>query len=113
MLNHSVITGLICSMPKRWRSPAGVFYIQFFLEHRSVQAEAGLNREVYCRLPIIAADQADGVERTALVKGAEITVTGFLVRRRDRHGDAELVLHATEIKIIHERGLRNERLSTS
>ncbi|KAA1460852.1 primosomal replication protein N, partial [Escherichia coli] len=55
--NRLVLSGTVCKVPIRKVSPAGIPHCQFVLEHRSQQQEAGLSRQAWCRMPVIASGQ--------------------------------------------------------
>ncbi len=93
-----MLTGTICKTPETRYSPAGIPLTRFTLEHRSLQMEAGMEREAVCRIVVIAAGRElkDQVER---VGAAEIVkVDGFIARADNRQGEQRLVLHAQQIQ---------------
>jgi len=93
-----MIAGCVVGPCEMRTSPAGVPIGRFLLEHRSSQMEAGLAREVYCRIPVVAcgAPVADTVG--ALAPGAPVRVRGFVGRANNREGEYRLVLHAAHIE---------------
>ena len=80
-----MIAGCVVGPCEIRTSPAGVPIGRFLLEHRSSQMEAGLAREVYCRIPVVAC-------------GAPVRVHGFVGRANNREGEYRLVLHAAQIE---------------
>lgn len=74
--------------------------VRFLLNHESQQREAGLVRQVRCRLPVVAsgADMQDVA--AGLVSGRAVRVTGFLARGGYRDSEPRLVLHAQRIDYL-------------
>ena len=89
-----MLTGLVCKTPETRYNPAGIPITRFSLEHRSRQVEAGLEREAYCRIIVMAAGTELSKTAQQLSEGTEVTVTGFIARADNRQGQAKLVLHA-------------------
>lgn len=50
--NRFSLIGIVASQPKRHQSPNGIYHCQFVLEHRSIQEEAGLSRQAWCKMPV-------------------------------------------------------------
>lgn len=97
-MNCLVLRGTICKVPTRTKSPAGVPHCYFTLEHRSLQTEAGLSRQVYCRIQVVASGKEIQTFTQNLTLGSEIQVTGFIARHEDQNGLGKLVLHAQTIE---------------
>lgn len=95
-----MISGWVCTPPELRYSPAGIPVGQFALEHRSRQTEAGLPREAYCRVGVVASGEALRGKVESLALGSLVRVTGFLSRTRNRRGESRLVLHVIEIDLI-------------
>lgn len=93
-----MLTGLVCRAPETRYNPAGIPITRFSLEHRSRQIEAGLEREAYCRIIVMAAGNELSKKAQQLNEEAEVTVTGFLARADNRQGQAKLVLHAQDLQ---------------
>jgi len=73
-------------------TPGGVAMIDAVLSHRSIQAEAGFDRQVEFEMPARFADAAaEKLSRTAL--GSTLQVCGYLAPRR--RGSRSLLLHVT------------------
>ncbi|BBG60325.1 primosomal replication protein N [Providencia rustigianii] len=95
-----VLTGTVCKALTRKVSPSGIPHCQFVLEHRSQQQEAGLSRQAWCRMPVIASGQALETHTHSITVGSLITVTGFISTHQGRNGVSKLVLHAEQIDLI-------------
>jgi len=95
--NRVLIDGTVSRPPVTRYSPTGVPISRFMLEHDSLQTEAGRDRRVTCRIPVVVA----GKELAGAVAklGAErlVQVEGFLSRDGYRRED-EVVLHAHRIR---------------
>ncbi|MBG2875993.1 primosomal replication protein N [Proteus alimentorum] len=98
--NHLVLTGTVCKALIRKVSPAGIPHCQFVIEHRSIQEEAGLKRQSWCRMPIIASGKALQAVTHSITVGSLITVSGFISSHQARNGLFKLVLHAEQIELI-------------
>ncbi|MEQ5125943.1 primosomal replication protein N [Providencia alcalifaciens] len=98
--NRLVLTGTVCKALIRKVSPSGIPHCQFVLEHRSGQQEAGMSRQAWCRMPIIASGQALQTHTHSITVGSLITVTGFISTHQGRNGISKLVLHAEQIDLI-------------
>jgi primosomal replication protein N len=98
--NCLIIAGQVAGACEMRVSPAGVAIGRFLLEHHSGQIEAGLQREVRCRIPVVACGEP--LARTAgrLPAGARVRVRGFVGRANYREGEYRLVLHAARIDIL-------------
>jgi primosomal replication protein N len=64
------------------------------LEHHSKQQEAGLTREAYCRIEVLAAGESLSKVARVLLPGTPVWVEGFLAERRTSQGNRRLVIHA-------------------
>nr|WP_222717701.1 MULTISPECIES: primosomal replication protein N [unclassified Providencia] len=95
-----VLTGTVCKALIRKVSPSGIPHCQFVLEHRSGQQEAGMSRQAWCRMPVIASGQALQTHTHSITVGSLITVTGFISTHQGRNGISKLVLHAEQIDLI-------------
>lgn len=97
MTNRIELAGVIAQGPIRKQSPAGIPHCHFVIEHRSEQQEAGLPRQVYCRLPVVVSGQGSQSQTQRLALGSNIKVSGFLAYQTSRNGTGKLVLHADNI----------------
>jgi primosomal replication protein N len=98
--NRLELDGSVVRTPDTRYSPAGIPITRFVLEHRSRQAEAGLEREVYCRIGVVACGEALAAKAKAPGTGDRVRVSGFIERNTNRQGEPRLVLHAVEIEPI-------------
>ncbi|WP_084404926.1 MULTISPECIES: primosomal replication protein N [Aliagarivorans] len=98
--NRLVLTGRLLRAPKRNTSPAGVPHCQFWLEHRSAQTEAGLNRQAYCQMAVVLSGEAFEQDSLQLTMGSEVRVTGFVSSHKLPSGEYRLVLHAHTIDLL-------------
>lgn len=93
-----MLTGIVCKAPETRYNPAGIPLTRFSLEHRSRQMEAGLEREAYCRIVVVAGGAQLSRKAQALGKGQSVKVAGFISRADSRQGQAMLVLHAQALQ---------------
>nr|WP_314264162.1 primosomal replication protein N [uncultured Moellerella sp.] len=98
--NRLVLTGTVCKVLIRKVSPSGIPHCQFVIEHRSQQKEAGLTRQSWCRMPIVASGQDIQAYTHSITVGSCITVSGFISCHQGRNGLNKLVLHAEQIELI-------------
>lgn len=98
--NCLTIAGLVAGPCETRTSPAGIAITRFSLEHRSAQMEAGIPREVTCRVPIMACGQPLAETTRRLSPGTRVRVRGFVGRANHRAGTDRLVLHADCIDIV-------------
>ena len=95
-----MLAGTVCKAPETRYNPAGIPLTQFSLEHRSRQTEAGLDREAYCRIVVIACGERLSKQAEALREGQTVSVNGFIARADSRQGQARIVLHAQVIQVL-------------
>ncbi|GAA03165.1 primosomal replication protein N [Photobacterium leiognathi] len=100
MTNRLELVGFIAKEPKRSQSPAGISHCHFVLEHRSIQQEAGLPRQVYCYINVVVSGNGQQVLTQDLAIGSNVKVGGFISYQTGRNGIGKLVLHADHIDII-------------
>lgn len=93
------MAGIVCKTAETRYSPAGVPVSRFTLEHRSRQLEAGMERETYCRVIVIATGDELTKSAARLHLGQAVKVTGFVARADNRQGQSRLILHAQRIDI--------------
>ncbi|OOF67006.1 primosomal replication protein N [Rodentibacter sp. Ppn85] len=98
--NRFSLTGVVCQLPKRHKSPNGIEHCRFWLEHRSEQVESGLSRQAWLKMPIqVSGNQL--VEKTqSITVGNQLLVVGFITSHRTVNGLSQLVLHAEQIEFI-------------
>lgn len=92
--------GAVVKQPKTSTSPAGIQHCQFAIDYKSIQNEAGMNRQVFVRIQVVATSELSHLTRD-LIAGSNIKVTGFLNRHESRNGNPLLVLHAQQIEMIN------------
>lgn len=98
--NRLVLSGTVTELSGLRYTPAGVPHLQFLLEHRSRQEEAGAAREVQCHLKVEARGEAIMANLKDLALGSRVVVTGFLARSHYKDTDStRLVLHAQHIEL--------------
>lgn len=98
--NCLTIAGQVVGPCETRTSPAGIAISRFLLEHHSSQVEAGIPREVICRIPVVACGEPLGEFARRLPPGTPIKVRGFVGRANYREGEYRLVLHAAHIDIV-------------
>lgn len=98
--NRLVLSGTVCKTPLRKVSPSGIPHCQFVLEHRSVQEEAGFNRQAWCRMPVMISGQAHQAITHSITVGTVLTVQGFITCHQAKNGLNKVVLHAEQIELI-------------
>ncbi|MEW6995295.1 primosomal replication protein N [Colwelliaceae bacterium MEBiC 14330] len=98
--NCLVLTGEVVKAPKQSKSPAGIVHSQFSIDHKSMQSEAGMNRQAFVRIQVVATGELSHLTRE-LVAGSVIKVSGFINRHESRNGNPLLVLHAQQIQMIN------------
>jgi primosomal replication protein N len=98
--NNLVLTGSVVKAPKQSTSPAGITHSQFSMDHKSIQNEAGMNRQAFVRIQVVATGELSHLTRE-LVAGDNVKVTGFINRHESRNGNPLLVLHSQHIEMIN------------
>lgn len=98
MSNRLVLSGCVIKTPIRKISPNGIPHCQFYLEHISEQLEAGLQRQSWCMIPVIVTGQNELAR--SIKKGSKVLVSGFISTHTKRNNIQQLILHASEIKLI-------------
>ncbi|MBU2924155.1 primosomal replication protein N [Colwellia sp. 4_MG-2023] len=98
--NSLVLTGSVVKAPKQSTSPAGITHSQFSMDHKSIQNEAGMNRQAFVRIQVVATGELSHLTRE-LVAGDNVRVTGFINRHESRNGNPLLVLHSQHIEMIN------------
>lgn len=98
--NVLVIAGHVVKVPRTRVSPGGIPITRFLLDHESRQMEAGLPREVRCRIAVVASGGDLQAAATGLTPGRPLRVTGFLARSGYRDSELRIVLHAQRIEYL-------------
>ena len=99
-VNRLVLSGSVCKMPTRKVSPSGIPHCQFVLEHRSVQEEAGLSRQAWCRISVIVSGHESQAITHSITVGVQLRVQGFICNHQGSNGLNKVVLHAEQIELI-------------
>jgi primosomal replication protein N len=107
--NCLIIAGQLAGSCEIRTSPAGVTISRFLLEHHSGQVEAGVAREAYCRIPVMACGEALARAVDRLPQGAPVRVQGFISRANFREGEYRLVLHAAHIDLLNTESSESSR----
>lgn len=95
-----MITGLVAKAPETRFTPAGIPLTRFAIDHQSRQVEAGMTRQVQCRVRVVASGEDLQKQAARLVPGAAVKLTGFLNRGGYR-SEASLILHVESIEILN------------
>ncbi len=98
--NCLTIAGRVVGPCETRTSPAGIAIGRFLLEHHSSQVEAGIPREVSCRIPVVACGEPLADLARRLPSGTPVKVRGFVGRANYREGEYRLVLHAAHIDVF-------------
>lgn len=98
--NCLILIGELVKQPEYSISPAGIEHCQFVIDHRSIQQEAGLNRQAFVRIQVVATGELSQLTREFVV-GNVIKVSGFLNRHESRNGNSLLVVHASQLEKIN------------
>lgn len=100
MLNQCVLEGEVIKPVQVKTSPSGIPHASFLLEHRSFKYEAGLKRQAWCRISVVASGKALQTITQQLLIGSKIKVVGFICQHESKNGLSKLVLHAEEINFL-------------
>ena len=98
--NSFSLIGKVTSHLKRNTSPSGIEHGQFWLEHRSKQYEAGLERVAWCKIPVQFSGNQLASKTQSITVGSNVLVQGFLTVHKTSSGIYQLVLHAEQIEFI-------------
>ena len=77
--NCLTLTGNVVKTPKQSTSPAGIVHSQFSIDHKSIQNEAGMNRQAFVRIQVVATGELSHLTRK-LVVGQNVEVSGGINR---------------------------------
>lgn len=94
------LAGQVARAVETRTSPAGIPISRFSLEHRSRQYEAGSEREVFCKIVVVAAGEALQSSVSGLKVGGQVRVEGFISRSSYRSEASHLVLHALQLETL-------------
>jgi primosomal replication protein N len=95
--NQITLSGEVTGKDTLRTTPAGIPMIEFRLQHRSQQTEAGMEREVQCDMSVVAMGEV-ARELGSVSNGQLIAVQGF-ISRRNRNSDFP-VLHVNKFRIL-------------
>lgn len=98
--NCLTIAGRVVEPGEIRTSPAGIAIGRFLLEHHSSQVEAGIPRQVSCRIPVVACGEPLADLARRLPSGTLVKIRGFVGRANYREGGYRLVLHAAHIDVF-------------
>jgi primosomal replication protein PriB len=98
--NQVVLAGRVVHVEDTRVTPAGLKITPFEIEHRSVQKEAGTERTIRCRVPVVLVGDQTLSASNLVVQGAELVIKGFLSQRSQT--DTRLVLHAQAIRVYEQ-----------
>ncbi len=96
-----MLVGEVVKTPRISTSPAGIQHCQFSIDHKSIQQEAGMSRQAFVRIQVVATGDVSPNLTRDLIAGNKIKVTGFINRHESRNGNPLLVLHAQRIEMIN------------
>ena len=99
--NCLVLVGEVVKPPKKSTSPAGIQHCQFSMDRKSIQSEAGMNRQAFVRIQVVATGELSQNLTRDLIAGSKLKVTGFINRHESRNGNPLLALHAQHIEMIN------------
>lgn len=98
--NFLRLVGVVTEKPTFKQSPAGIEHCNFVIEHRSMQKEAELPRNVFCYMPVAISGTLASQLKNKLSKGMQIRVSGFITYHQSANKLGKLVLHAQYIEQI-------------
>lgn len=70
------------------------------LEHRSLQDEAGRQRQAYCVMHVVGSGEDLVAQLAPIEAGQQVTVSGFIHLERHRNGEQRIVLHARHVEQV-------------
>ncbi|QIW15498.1 primosomal replication protein N [Pasteurellaceae bacterium RH1A] len=98
--NRLTLSGTVATAVKQSQSPAGIYNRSFYLEHRSNQVEAGLQRQAWCKIQVILNGNQFNTITQNITVGCKVRVSGFIHSHKDYQGLSQLVLHTEQIEFI-------------
>lgn len=98
--NCLILVGNVASRIKHHLSPVGIPNYSFYLEHRSKQKEANLERQAWCKIQVVLAGDQFSLIAQQIMVGAKVRVKGFIHAHKDFNGLHQLVLHTEQIEFI-------------
>lgn len=100
MINRLVLECVVVKPIQSKTSPSGIPHATFLVEHRSNQFEAGLKRQAWCKMSVVASGLPLQPIAKQLVIGSKIKITGFISQHESKNGLSRLVLHAEKIDFL-------------
>lgn len=110
--NQLQLTGQISNTPQVRYSPSGVGHAEFLFEHRSVQYEGVLQRQVYCKIRTVVSGDLFTQYNTQLIAQTTLALTGFLSVRQLRSEAQEMVFYVQYIELSKESSDDEQETST-
>lgn len=95
--NRIEISGVICKVGETMRSPSGVPHTRFMIDHRSTQLESEQERKIDCQISAQLSGDEYVQERSMLIVGKAVHLTGFLTKNSFRDDPAWTKLQVTKI----------------
>ena len=108
MDNAVTLTGVLTHVEALRHTPAGLPLLQFRLQHKSLQVEAGYKRQVECELNCVVLGEL-ATQLSRIKTGAQIRATGFLNRKNRM--STQLVLHASQTELLKDTDNGNDEQS--
>ena len=100
--NRLILSGIVCSVVKQSHSPLGIPSYKFWIEHRSTQTEANLERQAWCKIQVVLNGSQFSLITQQIQLGCKVKIEGFLHTHRDYNGISQLVLHTEQIEFIDQ-----------
>jgi primosomal replication protein N len=97
--NAVVLTGRIVELAPLRHTPAGIPLLTFRIAHRSLQREAGMERQAECEVSGMAIGEAASC-MCRFKTGDSIKASGFLSRKNRM--STQLVLHVNQTELLEE-----------
>ncbi len=102
IINQLQLNGQIVNTPFIRHSPSGIGHAEFLFEHRSVQFESSVSRQVYCKIPAVVSGDLYTQHVIQLEKDKCLQLTGFLSTRQLRSGASDLIFYVQFIELTKE-----------
>ena len=97
MQNRLVLTASVVKEQALRYTPAGIPVLELWLEHHSMQREAGVDRKVNCEIQaVLVGEQAQCY--AGKLRDQQLSVSGFLCQRGLRY--PRLVLHIEHAELV-------------
>ena len=98
--NSAALSGEITAIEPLRHTPAGLPLVNFKLTHRSVQVEAGIQRQTELEIGAVASGEVAAAVAKFQI-GSSVTVKGFLAakRRMGTQLGTQITFHVTNIQL--------------